>query len=298
MIKAVDGKDKSLRDLLSNTQYSIDFYQREYRWQTKQVHELLDDLTSKFLAAYKPEHGRSEVANYPAYFLGSIILSRTETQNFIIDGQQRLTTLTLLLVFLRNLQTESGNGYEPLLEPLILSTHFGQRKLNIYVEERAAMMEALFANEPLPAAADDSSIAVLRDRYEDIVEHFDVDCRGEALPYFLDWLLARLQLVEISAYSDEDAYTIFETMNDRGLSLSPSDMLKGLILSNIRDEAKRALANQNWKQYVSKLAELGKDVDNDFFRVWFRGQLGETVGTSSDDYDPNSIVGFERTRAK
>ena len=53
---------------------------------------------------------------------------------------------------------------------------------------------------------------------------------GEALPYFVDWLIENVHLVEITAYSDDDAYTIFETMNDRGLSLSPTDMLKGTCL--------------------------------------------------------------------
>jgi uncharacterized protein with ParB-like and HNH nuclease domain len=52
-------------------------------------------------------------------------------------------------------------------------------------------------------------------------------------------------LVEITAYSDEDAYTIFETMNDRGLSLSPTDMLKGFLLANIEDPAKRLDASNH-----------------------------------------------------
>ena len=49
-----------------------------------------------------------------------------------------------------------------------------------------------------------------------------------ALPYFIDWLIENVHLVEITAFSDEDAYTIFETMNDRGFSLTPTEMLKGL----------------------------------------------------------------------
>ena len=98
MIKAVEGKDKSLRELLSGAQYSIDYYQREYRWETKQVIELISDLTEKFLSSHKPDNVRSAIANYPAYFLGSIILSRKDSQNFIIDGQQRLTTITLLIM--------------------------------------------------------------------------------------------------------------------------------------------------------------------------------------------------------
>lgn len=64
-------------------------------------------------------------------------------------------------------------------------------------------------------------------RYHDLEVYFPEELRDAALPYFIDWLLENVHLVEITAYSDDDAYTIFETMNDRGLSLSPTDMLKG-----------------------------------------------------------------------
>ena len=59
------------------------------------------------------------------------------------------------------------------------------------------------------------------------------------MPYFADWLIENVHLVEITAYSDADAYTIFETMNDRGLSLTPTDMLKGYLLANITDADRR-----------------------------------------------------------
>jgi len=285
MIKAVDGKDKSLRELLSGAQYSIDYYQREYRWETKQVVELISDLTDKFLSSHKPENVRSAIANYPAYFLGSVILSRKDSQNFIIDGQQRLTTITLLLIFLNNLQKQQSMAHDPNVEPMILSTQFGQKNLNIQVDERRAVLEALFAGSPLPQIDEDTTLATLISRYEDIDENFPEECRGDALPYFMDWLIERVQLVEISAYSDEDAYTIFETMNDRGLSLSPADMLKGFVLSNIKDISERANANSHWKTYVSGLDGVFRDAQNDFFKTWMRGRMGETVGTTTDDFE-------------
>src|SRR5262249_9370252 len=70
---------------------SIDYYQREYKWQQKQVSELLEDLAAKFLESHEEGDDRSAVADYGHYFLGSIIISDKEGQKFIIDGQQRLT---------------------------------------------------------------------------------------------------------------------------------------------------------------------------------------------------------------
>lgn len=284
--KAIDAKDKSLRQVMSGVQYAIDFYQRDYKWQTKQVEELLSDLTSRFLDHYKPGHVRSDVASYPSYFLGSIVLSRRPEGTFIVDGQQRLTTLTLLLIYLRNLQLSEGPAADPDVQQMIQSTQYGTKSFNMNVPERTAVIEALYNGAPVDEDLDDSSSAAIQDRYSDIESSFPEDCKGPVLPFFLDWLIERVQLVEISAYSDEDAYTVFETMNDRGLSLSPADMLKGYLLSNIRDTAARDSAESSWNKSAKKLQSLPtKESTNDFFRSWFRGRYALSSGVARDDYE-------------
>jgi hypothetical protein len=70
----------------------------------------------------------------------------------------------------------------------------------------------------------------------------------------VDWLIVCVHLVEITAYSDSDAYTIFETMNDRGLSLTPADMLKGYLLASIIDSSDRVHAGRVWKDRMTSLA--------------------------------------------
>ena len=100
--REIDGKGRTVRELLAGRKYSIDYYQREYKWQQKQVAELIDDLAAKFLESHEEGNERSAVADYGHYFLGSIIVSDKDGQKFIIDGQQRLTTLTLLLIFLHH----------------------------------------------------------------------------------------------------------------------------------------------------------------------------------------------------
>jgi hypothetical protein len=109
-----------------------------------------------------------------------------------------------------------------------------------------------------------------------------------ALPYFIDWLLENVHLVEITAYSDDDAYTIFETMNDRGLSLSPTDMLKGYLLANI-DEDKRT-APTSWRDRIRELNEAGKEVESDCFKAWLRSQHATKIrerkkGAKPEDFD-------------
>ena len=93
-------------------------------------------------------------------------------------------------------------------------------------------------------------------------------------------------MVEISAYSDEDAYTVFETMNDRGLSLSPADMLKGYLLSNVRDQNERNIAERVWADSIPQLQSLSaKDATNNFFSTWFRGRYANTSGVTTSDYE-------------
>jgi hypothetical protein len=72
------------------------------------------------------------------------------------------------------------------------------------------------------------------------------------------------QLVQIIAYADDDAYAIFETMNDRGLKLTPADMLKGYLLANMEDGKPRAKTSDLWRRRLRVLNERDDDSGSDF----------------------------------
>lgn len=288
-MREILGKAKTVRELLKGVKYSIDYYQREYKWQEKQIRELVDDLSGKFLEEYQPTHPRSKVADYPHYFLGSIIISKKESIGYIVDGQQRLTSVTLLLILLRNLQKDQAKQVN--VDELIFSEKFDQKTFNLHVDERTPAMEALYRDggETFNATDRPESVQNLVRRYRDLETCFPEELRDGALPYFIDWLLENVHLIEITAYSDDDAYTIFETMNDRGLSLSPTDMLKGYLLANI-DEAKRTTANTRWRDRIRDLNDAGKEVEADCFKAWFRSQHATKIrerkkGAKPEDFD-------------
>lgn len=270
----IQGKAKTVRELMKGVKYSIDYYQREYKWRTKQVYELVDDLSNKFLEEYETGHARTKVADYSHYFLGSIIISKKNGMNYIVDGQQRLTSLTLLMILLRTLQDEYEDKVN--VDELIFSTKFGQKSFNLDVEERTQAMEALYDGEVFDASESSESVQNLVQRYQDMESYFPDELRNGVLPYFVDWLLENVHLVEITAFSDNDAYTIFETMNDRGLSLSQTDMLKGYLLANIADE-KRIPANDLWRHRITELNEAGKEVGPDSFKAWLRSQYATKI---------------------
>lgn len=287
-MREILGKSQTVRELLKGVKYSIDYYQREYKWQDKQIRELIDDLTGKFLEEYDPSHARNKVADYPHYFLGSIIISKKESASYIVDGQQRLTSLSLLLILLRQLQK---NRLEQVnIDELIVSEKYGQKSFNLHVDERTPCMDALFNGDQFDLTDRTESVQNLYQRYQDLNQYFPEELRGDALPYFIDWLLENVHLVEITAYSDDDAYTIFETMNDRGLSLSPTDMLKGYLLANIDDGTKRTAANNLWRERIRELNEAGKEVEPDCFKAWLRSQYASKIrerkkNAKAEDFD-------------
>jgi hypothetical protein len=186
-VREILGKAKTVRELLKGVKYSIDYYQREYKWHDKQIRELVDDLTGKFLEGYDASHPREKVAEYPHYFLGSIIISKTDAASNIVDGQQRLTSLTLLLVLLRNLQ--AGFPHPVNVDELILSEKYGKKSFNLHVDERMACMEALYGGLAYDTADRPESVRNLHDRYRTLEEYFPEELRGHAMPYFIDWLL-------------------------------------------------------------------------------------------------------------
>lgn len=285
----IDADDRNVFDVLNERKYTIDYFQREYSWEQKHIEQLITDLTSTFLNVYTEGDDRSDVEHYNNYYLGPFVLSSKDGGKSIIDGQQRLTSLTLFLIFLNNLQKELG-GKESI-EPLVFSEKYGKKSFNIQVEERMKCLEKLFLEGSYEVEPDDDKSTVnMANRYADIVEAFPEEIKGKAFPYFLDWLKYNVILVEITAYSDDNAYTIFESMNDRGLNLTSTEMLKGYILSRFRVAKDREKANLLWKESIQSLHRYSKDEDQKFFQAWLRGQFADTIrqgkaGASNEDFE-------------
>ena len=295
-MKKIIGKEKSLTDLLANKKYTIHYYQREYRWGKKQIEELVDDLSEEFLENYKPGHERTEVATYGHYYLGSVVLTSNDGEQAIIDGQQRLTSLTLLLIYLNNLQVD--NAEKVTIDQLIFSEQYGKKSFNIQVNEREACMDALYKRETFSPLNQNESVVNIFNRHTDIADVFPEEIKGAALPFFIDWLINKVFLVEITATTEQDAHKIFVSMNDRGLSLTPTEMLKGYLLSEIKDDTARNQSNELWKKKILEIKNINpdsKEEDADFIKTWLRAQYAETIrdtkrGAIPEDFD---LIGTE-----
>ncbi|TML27619.1 MAG: DUF262 domain-containing protein, partial [Actinobacteria bacterium] len=141
----ITGRTSNVRQLFTGRRYTIDTYQREYSWETKHVEDLIQDLSQRFLGQWGPLHERRDVQHYQSYFLGPIITTASERIN-LIDGQQRLTTLTLLLIFLRRLQ-EGREDAVADLGPLVYSQLYGEEAFTLDIGDRRRGMTAVLRGQ-------------------------------------------------------------------------------------------------------------------------------------------------------
>ena len=272
---------RSVQQLLQSQSFAIDEYQREYKWEKENIDELLADLQGKFFSAYKPGDTTTKVSAYDEYFLGSIIVSKRNGKNYLIDGQQRVTSLTLLLICLYRSAEMQKLQVVKTIAPLIFSDNLGEPKFNLDIPERLPVIEALFKGEAFNPEGKDESVQTMYARYRDIEENDLIAELGEALPHFCYWLMTRVGLIEIATDNDNYAYAIFETMNDRGKPLSPVDMLKAYLLAPVENADLRLKANQEWKKEVLALISWGgvheAERDANCIKAWLRAQFADTL---------------------
>lgn len=212
---------------LGGDRYSIPLYQRNYTWGEEQISRLLNDI----LDAYSTDQ--------KTYFLGNLVTAPPleSDQNFdVIDGQQRLTTLFLLLTALRKtLQHETKIGK---LQPLVY-------------EGRDKATRALRGIRPeARSSADDredgEDVAILH-----AIEIIDGLLAGPAKeqlvrPEVIDFLLQDVVLVRMPIDRSMDLNKYFEVMNTRGAQLSQVDIVKAQLMRHLEDPADRELLNLVW----------------------------------------------------
>ena len=289
------NKTETLYEILNSKRFTINVYQREYRWGRKQIEQLIDDLTDCFLLSYEnskfKHEDTDEVDQYGYYFMGSIIRTGDDSTKEIIDGQQRLTSLTLLLMYINKRLHDQGNHeLDSMLPNMILSSPFGAKKtFNINVEERKECMTHLYNGETNFLPTNESSQTLL-DRYMDIIDVFRDEITSEALPYFACWVMHKILLLEIVAPSQQEAHTIFITMNDRGLSLNSAEMLKAFILNEVNEEDKIEV-NAKWQELVNRIKSIASSeqsgvvntADVEFTSLWLRGNYAQTLREGKKD---------------
>ena len=255
-MKDFKPQDQTITQIFAHS-YKLPYYQREYTWETSHIQDLIEDLLDEFSAHYQEGDDVTRAKDYGFYYLGSIIV---DADLNLVDGQQRLTSLSLLLIYLYHRLKNTDGDRADQLKNLVYKLRPGEitATFTISTPDRQQTMEAIFKNSPMPTDVDESALRI-QQRYEDLNELFPASTSAAELSVFATWMMTNVKMITISAADGDDAYRIFSTQNDRGKPLSKMDMLKADVLSHI-DADQQEDRNEQWKSIVSYLheSELGE----------------------------------------
>ena len=268
MAKTLEAHDKLIREIFEGSyQFEIPHYQRPYAWTTEQASELFDDLVSAMQDARVP--GASS-----QYFLGSIVLIKNdrEPKSFVVDGQQRLSTLTMLFAVLRAAMPAAAEDITDFLYKKGKVSLGERNEYRLIAREEDAEFFRTNIQEPGGIAHLVTSTDKLEDsrlRYREnaalLLERAKALTEGD-LNALWKFLAHDCSLVVISTPDLEAAYRIFSVLNNRGLDLAPIDIIKAEVLGLIRrDVAGEAKSREYAKEWSRIEAALGRDAFGDLF---------------------------------
>ena len=251
MSKKISGAEYPVAKIFSSDfDYAIPSYQRPYAWTEVQAGDLFSDLYD-FFVKEKDD----------TYFLGSIVLIKDEGKPHaeVIDGQQRLTTLTILLAALtshfsgdlrsdfENYLREPGRASQGLKPKPRLTLRERDRKFFADYVQNLKLKELMALD---PAQLDNESQRNIRRNAELLLQKLDVSFQGatERLCEFGAFLVQRCFLVAVSTPSQQSAFRVFSVLNSRGLDLLPTDIIKSDIIGNIKSPDKQDDVTERWEE--------------------------------------------------
>ena len=282
----VNPEKQTINTLFSTTNYHIDFYQREYKWKADEVLRLIEDIFYHFEQSYA-RHGNLEpseaniAGSYSWYYLNTYITNKTDGRIFVVDGQQRLTTLTLILIAIYHMCDKDNFDLSDLrdwLKAKIAGVGVGgQKKFWMAHNKREPLMKALFTGEDPAADMIDDGITA-----QNIIENYkliqkDLSDRlptRHKLETFVYYFLCGVVIINLEV-EPADVPMVFEVINDRGVRLQPYEILKGKILGQI-DKSEVDTYADIWNASLSKLEARATDEVDNFFRTYLRAHFSET----------------------
>lgn len=262
-MQKLDASELPIKKILSSDyDFVIPPYQRPYAWETEQAEQLLEDLDDALLR--DPDQ---------PYFLGSIVLVKESGQakSEVIDGQQRLTTLTILLSVLRDLEVDDALRAEVdtmVREPgSMIASLPASPRLRLRPKDAAFFAKNVQEPDATSALADVPDDSLVTDAQRAIKANALAlrlrlaDRTAQERLALLGLISERTYLVVVSTPDDASAHRIFGVMNARGLDLSPTDIFKSQLIGAI-DEVDETAYTEKWEAVEES---LGRDVFEDLF---------------------------------
>lgn len=257
----VTASVKTTRMLLRQTFY-LGAYQRDFVWEAPEVEALLRDLIS----AFRPRVGE---IGAKGYFLGPMMSTQRESRVMLIDGQQRLTTLSILFIALRRrLHTSRKRPRDAIAlfsEPLLRAETMTSL---IADANRTRIVRELDVFGALRTPPETDAERNIQARYSQIEEFVSLRLSDEELTPFARWILDKVSLVDIVAGPSHDPFALFDAMNTRGKPLRGIDQFKLFLGTRIMEPEARLQALEIWSEANDIVARTGAGAESEFVKAW------------------------------
>lgn len=277
---SVQTKEMNIRQIFASTPYYIDFYQREYKWNENHVKELLDDIFHRFELDYDSLLDANEENvenNYQWYFMSSLITNNHKGKTYIVDGQQRLTTVTLILIRLVHLVDQFNIPYlRDVLKDRIYGADISGNTFWMGQNGRRNTLEKLLNNDDL-SGINTTTEANMVNNFIIISKYLDEKLTDDhKLHSFVIYLLKKVIFVNIHILEPTDVPMVFEVINDRGEKLRPYEVFKGELLGQLNKDDIESIYHPIWVKSIGSLGNKGKEEPDNFFRYYFRSKYVDT----------------------
>jgi len=258
----IESKDLSIEDLYKDF-YTVPDFQREFVWEREQVERLLQDVLDEFY----DEDG--VIIKGTEYFLGSIVVCRADNGTLsLIDGQQRMTSIYLVLCAIRDLLKEiNEEPHSTLLSQIAFASindygeeDFRHRLVLQYDDSKGILKKIVDDPSHLEEITENTiSVKRIQSAYQDISDFLRINCDSspKKLKLFYATFTKRVKLIRIITPSLTNALKVFETVNDRGVGLNAMDLLKNLLFMKTSPDEYPTL-KQRWKDLIDTLGACGE----------------------------------------
>ena len=274
--------------VFSNTTYYIDFYQRQYKWNDAPVKRLLEDVFYKFNEEYD-KYKESDIplkqiiSKYSWYYLNTYVTNIIDGKLYVVDGQQRLTTITLILIKLFHLSAKYKSKLDGWLKNKIIGQSGFEEEFWMNHEVHKSALQGLLDGED-PGKIDTSSGITAQNivaNYIVVDKWLDKEIKdAHKFESFTFYFLQRLVLINLNVEKTE-VPMVFEVINDRGVRLKPYEILKGKLLGQIdKEELDSLKLNEIWDEQVGKINNFKEDEIDQFFTYYLKSKLADSRGTA------------------
>ena len=259
-LDGIDIQGETIGHALKDSRLAVPVNQRSYAWEEKHVVELYQDLANA-IATSETE-----------YFLGSIVVTRSgDGVPEVVDGQQRLATSIILLAAIRdyfyiNKDEDRGNDIESaFLKSRDLRTQEELPRLRLNDTDNDYFSKRILSrpdhpDRDRPATKDshkriDTAAKLAKKQVDSVVGNFAAQDRSERLLDWIEFIEERARVIWVTVPDQANAFVIFETLNDRGLALSISDLLKNYLLGLSDDRIRET--QSSWYSMTGALETVG-----------------------------------------